>query len=84
MAKKTIDGKIYCTFTIDETVKQRFGIACSALDISMSPTVEALIENFLDISKKQVDDALDKKMNFNKAEASVEFVNSVIHSKDGE
>jgi hypothetical protein len=84
MAKLTAEGKIYATFTINETTKKRFNIACSALEISMSPTVEALIENFLEISKVHVEEALYKSANVSKAQATTEFVNELIDKQDGE
>jgi len=55
MAKKTIGGKIYATFTIDETIKKQFNLACISLGLNMSETVEAMMQNFLDISKESVD-----------------------------
>lgn len=51
MAHETQKGKIYVTFTIDKDVKKRFNIACSTLGMNMSEVAQAMMENFIDISK---------------------------------
>lgn len=51
MAKETSGGKIYVTFTIDKDVKKRFNIACAILGMNMSEVAQAMMENFVDISK---------------------------------
>ena len=60
MAKKTIGGKIYVTFTIDEAIKIQFNLACVSLGLNMSETVEAMMQNFLDISKESVEKASEQ------------------------
>jgi antitoxin component of RelBE/YafQ-DinJ toxin-antitoxin module len=57
MARKTNGGKIYATFTIDEDIKLQFNIACTTLGLNMSETVEAMMTNFIDISKESVQKA---------------------------
>jgi len=55
MAKKTIGGKIYATFTIDSDIKVQFNLACVSLGLNMSETVEAMMQNFLEISKSSIE-----------------------------
>lgn len=60
MARETNSGKIYCTFTIDKVIKQKFSIATKILDLNLSEVVEAMMENFVDISKDRVKEANSK------------------------
>jgi antitoxin component of RelBE/YafQ-DinJ toxin-antitoxin module len=76
MAKKTLGNKIYATYTIDEDVKKRFNIACATLDINMSETVQAMMENFLDISKQLQDAEAARLSSVNDIDVDVEFVES--------
>ncbi len=76
MAKKTLGNKIYATYTIDEDVKKRFNIACATLDINMSETVQAMMENFLDISKQLQDAEATRLASVNDIDVNVEFVES--------
>lgn len=71
---KTKGNKIYVTFTVDEDVKKRFNIACATLDMNMSEVVQAMMENFLDISKKMAEDESKRLSSLNKPENEVEVI----------
>ncbi|MGL4583141.1 MAG: hypothetical protein ACRCVU_09175 [Flavobacterium sp.] len=74
MAKKTNGNKIYVTFTVDEDVKKRFNIACATLDMNMSEVVQAMMENFLDVSKKMADLESERLRTLKENEVKVEVV----------
>jgi len=76
MAKKTLGNKIYATFTVDEDVKKRFNIACATLDINMSETVQAMMENFIDVSKQMLETEAKRLSAANDVDVEVEIVES--------
>jgi len=74
MAKETSGGKIYVTFTIDKDVKKRFNIACATLGMNMSEVAQAMMENFIDISKSMENKELNRLNNLDLPEQEVEVV----------
>ena len=74
MAKETSGGKIYVTFTIDKDIKKRFNIACASLEMNMSEVAQAMMENFIEISKDMADKEIKRLNNLNEVEVEVEFV----------
>jgi antitoxin component of RelBE/YafQ-DinJ toxin-antitoxin module len=82
MAKKTLSNKIYATYTIDEDVKKRFNIACATLNINMSETVQAMMQNFLDISENVQKLESDRLSSLNNLEVEVEIVDNSTRLKE--
>ena len=76
MAKETSGGKIYVTFTIDKDVKKRFNITCASLGMNMSEVAQAMMENFVDISKEMTDKENKRLSVINNIEREVEYVSS--------
>ena len=74
MAKETSGGKIYVTFTIDKDVKKRFNITCASLGMNMSEVAQAMMENFIDISKEMADKEFKRLNNLNDLDVEVEVV----------
>ena len=74
MAKETSGGKIYVTFTIDKDVKKRFNITCASLGMNMSEVAQAMMENFVDISKEMADKECKRLAGIDDIEVTTEFV----------
>lgn len=74
MAKETSGGKIYVTFTIDKDVKKRFNITCASLGMNMSEVAQAMMENFIDISKEMTEKEVIRLSRINDIELNVEIV----------
>ena len=66
----------YNIFTIDEDIKKQFNIACATLDINMSETVQAMMQNFIDVSKSMEEMERDRLLNL-KGDAQVHEVEIV-------
>lgn len=76
MAHETNTGKIYATFTIDKDVKKRFYLACSTLEMNMSEVVQAMMENFIDISKTMKEKEMERLAEERKVASGLEVVES--------
>ena len=74
MAKETSGGKIYVTFTIDKEVKKRFNIACATLGMNMSEVAQAMMENFVEISKTMETKEMDRLNSLKTLDNEVEVV----------
>ncbi len=76
MAKETSGGKIYVTFTIDKDVKKRFNITCASLGMNMSEVAQAMMENFVDISKEMTDKERTRLAGVDNVEVQEEYSSS--------